>query len=94
MEVKDIAEPQGKLELPVSPSLAVAIAIKGNRKSKYVVAWALEKFIPEGIIFFKLLHVRPKITAVPTPSKLCLFGITSIWIKSEVFTSNNVFLSF
>ncbi|KAJ4706603.1 Protein kinase domain [Melia azedarach] len=67
MEVKDIAEPQGKLELPVSPSLAVAIAIKGNRKSKYVVAWALEKFIPEGIIFFKLLHVRPKITAVPTP---------------------------
>ncbi|KAK6936854.1 U-box domain [Dillenia turbinata] len=45
----------------------VGIAIKGNRKSKYVVKWALEKFIPEGIVMFKLINVRPQITAVPTP---------------------------
>ncbi|KAJ4706605.1 U-box domain-containing 35-like protein [Melia azedarach] len=66
MEVKDSAEPDGKLELPISPAGTVAIAIKGNKESKYVVAWALEKFIPEGNIVFKLLHVRRKTTAVPT----------------------------
>lgn len=49
------------------PENSVAIAISGSRRSKYVVNWALDKFIPEGEIFFKLLHVRPKIIAVPTP---------------------------
>lgn len=92
MEVKDSAEPDGKLELPISPAGTVAIAIKGNKESKCVVAWALEKFIPEGNIVFKLLHVRRKTTAVPTASKLCLFGIISIWRKSEVCRSNNVLL--
>ncbi|KAL5810799.1 hypothetical protein ACOSQ4_027367 [Xanthoceras sorbifolium] len=66
MEVEEIIEPEGNLGLPATHASTVAIAIKGNRKSKYVVAWALEKFIPEGIIVFKLLHVTPRITAVPT----------------------------
>ncbi|KAJ0099784.1 hypothetical protein Patl1_20717 [Pistacia atlantica] len=35
-------------ELASQPAV-VAIAIKGNGKSKCVVAWALEKFIPKGI---------------------------------------------
>lgn len=48
---------------------SVAIAVNGSRKSKYIVQWALEKFIPEGVLLFKLLYVRPKIIAVPTPSK-------------------------
>lgn len=47
----------------------VAVAVKGNSKSKYIVSWALEKFIPEGVVIFKLLHVRPRITTVPTASK-------------------------
>uniref|UniRef100_A0A6P3YXZ7 RING-type E3 ubiquitin transferase n=1 Tax=Ziziphus jujuba TaxID=326968 RepID=A0A6P3YXZ7_ZIZJJ len=53
--------------LPPSPYLGVAIAIKGNKKSKYIVKWALEKFVLEGIVFVKLIHVRESITAVPTP---------------------------
>ncbi|KAL6952532.1 hypothetical protein U1Q18_015190 [Sarracenia purpurea var. burkii] len=57
----------GLLGLPPPPSLTVAVAINGSRKSTSVVKWALEKFVPEGKIMFKLLHVRPKITVVPTP---------------------------
>ncbi|XP_057482582.1 U-box domain-containing protein 35-like [Actinidia eriantha] len=67
MEESEIIEVGGLLGLPPPPSLTVAIAINGNQKSKYVVRWALEKFIPEGKIMYKLLHVRPKITTVPTP---------------------------
>ncbi|KAK3033243.1 hypothetical protein RJ639_033123 [Escallonia herrerae] len=57
---------EGLLELSPSTSNVVAIAINGDRKSKYVVKWALEKFVPEGESVFKLLHVRPTITRVPT----------------------------
>ncbi|KAA8539769.1 hypothetical protein F0562_026461 [Nyssa sinensis] len=67
MEEREIVKVEGLLALPPPPSLTVAIAIKGNRKSKQIVKWALDKFIPEGMFVFKLLHVRPKITAVPTP---------------------------
>ncbi|XVF11237.1 hypothetical protein REPUB_Repub08aG0009100 [Reevesia pubescens] len=65
MEKKEIEE--GELVLPPSPTLTIGIAINGNRKSKYVVKWGLEKFSPEENVVFKLLHVRSKITSVPTP---------------------------
>ncbi|KAK4285215.1 hypothetical protein QN277_001943 [Acacia crassicarpa] len=50
-------------ELKKSPSLhssssAVAVAIKGNKKSKHMVQWALDTFVPEGRIVFKLIHVH------------------------------------
>ncbi|XP_028802533.1 U-box domain-containing protein 35 isoform X2 [Neltuma alba] len=50
-------------EFKKSPSLhsspsAVAVAIRGNKKSKHVVQWALDKFVPEGRIMFKLIHVH------------------------------------
>ncbi|XP_051142983.1 U-box domain-containing protein 35-like isoform X2 [Andrographis paniculata] len=45
----------------------VALAISGSSKSKYVVKWALEKFVPEGQVYFKILHVRPVISRIPTP---------------------------
>ncbi|CAI8595827.1 unnamed protein product [Vicia faba] len=45
----------------------VALAIKGNKKSKYVVQWTLNKFVPEGMIIFKLIHVHAGIIGVPTP---------------------------
>ncbi|XP_022771567.1 U-box domain-containing protein 35 isoform X4 [Durio zibethinus] len=68
MEKKEIEEVGGELVLlPPPPTLTIGIAINGNRKSKYVVKWALDKFIPEENVVFKLLHVRAKITAVPTP---------------------------
>ncbi|KAM1069837.1 hypothetical protein EV1_001618 [Malus domestica] len=45
----------------------VGIAVSGDRNSKYIVRWALDKFVPEGNVFFKLIHVRERITGVPTP---------------------------
>lgn len=47
--------------------LVVAVAVNGNKKSKYALSWALDKFVPEGQIFFKLLYVRPQIRMIPTP---------------------------
>ncbi|XVF54924.1 hypothetical protein PTKIN_Ptkin05aG0219800 [Pterospermum kingtungense] len=66
MEKKEIEEAEVELELPPPPTLTIGIAINGDRKSKYVVKWALEKFISEDNVAFKLLHVRAKITSVPT----------------------------
>lgn len=62
----EITEVGSLLRLPPPSSLTVSIAIKGNSKSKDVVNWALEKFVPEGMFMFKLIHVRPVITAIPT----------------------------
>ncbi|KAH1248230.1 U-box domain-containing protein 35 [Glycine soja] len=50
-----------------SSSSVVALAIKGDKKSKYVVQCALNKFVPEGMIIFKLIHVHAGIKGVPTP---------------------------
>ncbi|XP_068329315.1 U-box domain-containing protein 35-like [Pyrus communis] len=49
------------------PPSVVGIAISGDKNSKYIVRWALDKFVPEGNVSFKLIHVRPRITGVPTP---------------------------
>lgn len=46
--------------------LTVAVAVNGSKRSKRVVRWALDKFVPEGMVDFRLLYVRPKITSVPT----------------------------
>lgn len=57
----------------VPPSyLVVALAVNGSRKTKYVVKWALDKFVPEGMLLFKLFFIRPKITRIPTPSEFHL----------------------
>ncbi|KAL1201191.1 U-box domain-containing protein 35 [Cardamine amara subsp. amara] len=60
-----------KLALPPPPpppsSHTVVVALSGSRKSKNVVKWALEKFAPEGNVGFKLIHIHPRITSVPTP---------------------------
>lgn len=70
MEKGEIEADNNLAPLPFLSSV-VAVAIDGHRKSKYVVKWALEKFVPEGKVIFKLIHVRPRITGVPTPSKQC-----------------------
>lgn len=75
MEAKEIIEEKQELALALPLPSTIAVAINGKKKSKYVVRWALEKFVPEGLHMFKMLHVRPKITSVPTPSKLSLFKI-------------------
>ncbi|KAI4383049.1 hypothetical protein MLD38_008930 [Melastoma candidum] len=58
---------QGGLGPESPPGQVVAVAVSGRKESKYMVRWALEKFAPEGDVVIKLLHVRPVITAVPTP---------------------------
>ncbi|XP_022994981.1 U-box domain-containing protein 35-like isoform X3 [Cucurbita maxima] len=55
------------LMLLPSSSPVVAVAISGNKNSKHIIRWSLEKFGHEGIISFKLLHIIPRITSVPTP---------------------------
>ncbi|XP_056850117.1 putative U-box domain-containing protein 53 isoform X1 [Raphanus sativus] len=51
-----------------SQALNIAIAISGSTKSKNVVKYALENFSSDKNVVFKLIHVHPKITSVPTPS--------------------------
>lgn len=67
MEEKDGVKVEGLSALPSVNSSTIAVAINGKKKSKYVVRWALDKFVPEGKVCFKLLHVRPRIIGVPTP---------------------------
>ncbi|CAI9091988.1 OLC1v1027114C4 [Oldenlandia corymbosa var. corymbosa] len=64
MEEENLSEAQILVD---SSAVVVGIAISGTKKSKYVIRWALEKFVPEGDVFFRLIHVRPKISVVPTP---------------------------
>ncbi|XP_022159450.1 U-box domain-containing protein 35-like isoform X3 [Momordica charantia] len=66
-------ESDNNFKLLPSPSPVVAVAISGKRNSKYIIRWSLEKFVPEGIINFKMLHIIPRITSVPTPN--CKFKL-------------------
>ncbi|KAK6131825.1 hypothetical protein DH2020_034443 [Rehmannia glutinosa] len=67
MGEKNIEKLGGLNELPPPAYTICAVAISGSRKSKYVVNWALEKFVLEGLTYFKLLHIRPVISRIPTP---------------------------
>ncbi|CAN6842867.1 unnamed protein product [Brassica oleracea] len=51
-----------------SQSLTIAVAISGSTKSKNVLKWALKKFASEKNNVFKLIHIHPKLTSIPTPS--------------------------
>ncbi|KAA0043480.1 U-box domain-containing protein 35-like isoform X1 [Cucumis melo var. makuwa] len=72
MEVTADQAKKNHMLLP-SSSPVVAVAISGKKNSKYIIRWSLEKFLPEGIIDFKLLHFFPRITSVPTPN--CIFKL-------------------
>ncbi|WCJ36438.1 U-box domain-containing protein kinase family protein [Euphorbia peplus] len=67
MAGSEIVEAEKVMGLPCHPPLTIGIAIDGKSNSKYLVNWALDKFILEENVAFKLLHVRPMITSVPTP---------------------------
>ncbi|PON92411.1 Mitogen-activated protein kinase kinase kinase [Trema orientale] len=67
MDRREIVEEDDNFSLPTpSGRLTVGIAINGHRRSKNIVLWALDKFVPEGNISVKLIHVHPRIVAVPT----------------------------
>ncbi|KAH6820863.1 U-box domain-containing protein kinase family protein [Perilla frutescens var. hirtella] len=67
MEEKNITIVEGLDGLPPPAYSVVAVAISGSRKTKHVISWALDKFVQEGSIYFKLLHVRPVVSRIPTP---------------------------
>ncbi|KAK9130793.1 hypothetical protein Sjap_011280 [Stephania japonica] len=56
-----------KRSLMLSSSLTVAVAVNGSRKSNCALKWTMKRFSDEGKVMFKLLHVRARITTVPTP---------------------------
>ncbi|CAN6172389.1 unnamed protein product [Urochloa humidicola] len=65
MEIEEAAGEMGEMEAPAVST--VAVAISGSRSSRHALKWALDKFVPEGRALFRILHVRPPITMVPTP---------------------------
>ncbi|KAI3458344.1 hypothetical protein Pfo_015007 [Paulownia fortunei] len=71
MENKNMPKMDGLNGLkPSTISYVVTIAINGSKKSKYLIKWSLENLIPEGgpgQVCFKLLHIFPEISTVPTP---------------------------
>lgn len=74
-EMDRIQETDQSNKTRYSSSSAVALAIKGSKKSKYVVQWALNKFVPEGMIIFKLIHVHAGIIGVPTPCNMIVYFV-------------------
>jgi hypothetical protein len=77
---------------PPPPSRTVVVALSGSSKSKYVVTWAIEKFATEGNVGFKLLHIHPMITSVPTPSKVPTMPCISVSFFLVLRTSSCVSL--
>uniref|UniRef100_A0A7N0T6I2 RING-type E3 ubiquitin transferase n=1 Tax=Kalanchoe fedtschenkoi TaxID=63787 RepID=A0A7N0T6I2_KALFE len=58
-----------KLHQPPPPSpVIVGMAVNGNnKKSRHIVRWAFDKFSSDENVIFKLIHVRPPVTAIPNP---------------------------
>ncbi|KAF4364939.1 hypothetical protein F8388_020653 [Cannabis sativa] len=67
MSIRENVEADERFSMATpSCSSEIGIAINGNKNSKYMVQWALNKFVPEGNINIKLIHVHPRILTVPT----------------------------
>lgn len=72
MEKKNLRRIEGLDGVSPPPNSVVAVGISGSKNSKSVLKWALDKFVPEGLVYFKLLHIRSVVSRIPTPSKLFL----------------------
>lgn len=48
-------------------SITIGLAVSSSKSSKYAVNWALKNFGTRQRIRFMLIHVRQKVTLVPTP---------------------------
>ncbi|KAG2550524.1 hypothetical protein PVAP13_9KG334400 [Panicum virgatum] len=49
------------------PPITVGLAVSSSKSSKYAVKWALKNFGARERTRFMLIHVRQKVTLVPTP---------------------------
>ncbi|XP_006655773.1 U-box domain-containing protein 35 [Oryza brachyantha] len=68
MEIQEAAGAgEDGLEMEAPSVSTVAIAVNGSKSSRHALKWALDKFVPEGRVLFRILHVRPIIKMVPTP---------------------------
>ncbi|RZC74447.1 hypothetical protein C5167_049922 [Papaver somniferum] len=63
----EILETGDEHPIIIPTSTAVVVAVTVSRRSVYAIGWALQKFGPEGRNKFKMLHVRPCVTSIPTP---------------------------
>jgi len=49
------------------PPITIGLAVSSSKSSKYAVKWALKNFSAGERTRFMLIHVRQKVTLVPTP---------------------------
>ncbi|KAJ3696220.1 hypothetical protein LUZ60_001597 [Juncus effusus] len=63
----------------------VAVAIDNDKNSQHALKWAADHLLTRGQIFY-LLHVRRKITSVPTPGEFfyLLIGCLFVWMNGFV----------
>ncbi|XP_062227989.1 U-box domain-containing protein 35-like isoform X5 [Phragmites australis] len=78
MEIEEAAGDMEELEAPVVSTVAVAVKGSRSRSSRHALKWALDKFMSEGRVLFRILHVRPAITMVPTPKWGDTFGTANV----------------
>lgn len=67
MEIEEAAAGGEMTEMEAPSVSTVAIAVSGSKNSRHALKWALDKFVPEGRVLFRILYVRPTIKMVPTP---------------------------
>lgn len=98
MEIEEAAGEIGEMEaLAVS---TVAVALSGSRSSRHALKWALDKFVPEGRVLFRILHVRPPVTMVPTPMGNFIpisqvrADVASAYKKEKEWEASNMLLPF
>lgn len=97
MEVRAV---DGELASPASPISTVAVAVNGKKNCKSAVKWALEKFAPGGRSLFKLLHIRARVTMVPTemgnyiPISNVRDEVVSAYKKEIEWKTNAMFLPY
>jgi hypothetical protein len=68
MEIEEDESCETVPEMEAPGVSTVAIAVSGSKNSRHALKWALDKFVLGGQVLFRILHVRPPITMVPTPS--------------------------
>ncbi|KAJ1257888.1 hypothetical protein BS78_10G030600 [Paspalum vaginatum] len=98
MEIEEAAGEMGEMEAPAVST--VAVAVSGSRSSRHALKWALDKFVPEGRAFFRILHVRPPVTMVPTPMGNFIpisqvrDDVASAYRKEKEWQASNMLLPF
>ncbi|KAL6606243.1 hypothetical protein ACP70R_041896 [Stipagrostis hirtigluma subsp. patula] len=98
MEIEEDGGEAVEMEAPAVST--VAVAVSGSRSSRHALKWALDKLVPEGRALFRILHVRPAITMVPTPMGNFIpisqvrEDVASAYQKEAEWQASNVLLPF